>query len=327
MIKRRQFIAWLGGAAVWPLAARAQQPATPVIGFLGAQSAELDYKNVTVPFLQGLKETGYVVGQNVAVEYRYAENQFDRLPALAADLVRRHVAVVVATGTTTALAVKAATATIPIVFFAGGDPVAMGLVASLSRPGANLTGVAILEAELAPKRLQLLRELIPHAVAFGFLADPVSTPTQSLITDLQAAARTLGLQLVVAYARTDSDLEPAFTVFSQQRVGAVLVGPSNFFNRHPEQLAALAARHALPAIFAYRDYVLAGGLMSYGSSLGYGMRQAAIYTGRILKGEKPADLPVQQLTKIDLVINLKTAKALGFTIPETLLATADEVIQ
>jgi putative tryptophan/tyrosine transport system substrate-binding protein len=196
------------------------------------------------------------------VEYRYAENQFDRLPVLAADLVRRRLAVIVATGTTTALAVKAATTTIPIVFFAGGDPVAMGLVASLNRPGANVTGVAILEAELAPKRLQLLRELIPHAAAFGFLADPVSTPTQSLITDLQAAARTLGRQLVVAYARTDSDLEPAFTVFSQQRVGAVLVGPSNFFNRHPEQLAALAARHALPAIFAYRDYVLAGGLMS-----------------------------------------------------------------
>jgi putative ABC transport system substrate-binding protein len=193
-MRRREFIVGLGGAAAWPVMARAQQPAMPVIGYLGAQSAELDYKNVTIPFLQGLKETGYVVGQNVAVEYRYAENQFDRLPALAADLVRRHVAVIVATGTTTALAVKAATTTIPVVFFAGGDPVAMGVVASLSRPGANLTGVAILEAELAPKRLQLLRELTPHAAAFGFLADPVSTPTPSLITDLQAAARTLGLQ-------------------------------------------------------------------------------------------------------------------------------------
>ena len=299
----------------------------PVIGFLSAQSADDDYKNVTVPFLQGLKETGYVEGQNVAIEYRYAENQFDRLPALAADLVRRRVAVIVATGAAAALAAKAATTTIPIVFDTGGDPVASGLVASLNRPGANLTGNAILAAELAPKQLQLLRELIPNAAVFGVLSDPAFPATQSIIADLQAAARTLGLQLVVVNARTDSDLETAFATFSQQRVGAVLVGTSAFYNRRMEQLAALAARHALPAIFPYREFALAGGLMSYGSSLGYAFHQAGIYTGRILKGEKPADLPVEQATKIELVINLKTAKALGLTIPETLLATADEVIQ
>ena len=248
-MKRREFIAGLGSAAAWPVVARAQQPAMPVIGFLSAQSAEVDYKNVTVPFLQGLKETGYVEGQNVAVEYRYAENQFDRLPALAADLVRRRVAVIVAGGTAAALAAKAATTTIPIVFATGSDPVALGLVASLNRPGANVTGIANLAAELAPKRLQLLRELIPNAARFGVLADPASPSTQSIIADLQAAARTLGLQLVVVNARTDSDLETAFATFSQQRVGAVLVGISDFFNRRTEQLAALAARHALPAIF------------------------------------------------------------------------------
>ena len=326
-MRRREFIAGLGSAAAWPVVARAQQPAMPVIGFLSSQSADDDYKNVTVPFLQGLKETGYVEGQNVAVEYRWAENQYDRLPALAADLVRRRVAVIVAAGTTAALAAKAATTTIPIVFATGGDPVALGLVASLNRPGANVTGIANLAAELAPKQLQLLRELIPNAAVFGVLADPAFPATQSIIADLQAAARTLGLQLVVVNARTDSDLETAFATFSQQRVGAVLVGTSTFYNRRMEQLAALAARHALPAIFPYREYALAGGLMSYGSSIGYLYHQAGIYTGRILKGEKPADLPVQQVTKIELVINLKTAKALGLTIPETLLATADEVIQ
>jgi putative ABC transport system substrate-binding protein len=263
----------------------------------------------------------------VAVEYRYAENHVDRLPALAADLVRRRVAVIIATGTTAAQAAKAATTTIPIVFASGGDPVALGLVASLNRPGANLTGSAVLVGELAPKRLQLLRELVPNAGQFGLLAAPVSASTQSIITDLQAAAHTLGLQLVVLNARTDSDLETAFATFSQKRVSAFLVAPGTFYLRRMEQLAELTARHRLPAMFPYREFVLAGGLMSYGASLGYSYRQAGIYTGRILRGEKPADLPVEQATKLELVINLKTAKALGLSIPETLLATADEVIQ
>jgi putative ABC transport system substrate-binding protein len=326
-MRRREFIVGLGSAAAWPVVARAQQPALPVVGFLIPQSADEVYKNMTVPFLQGLKEAGYVEDQNVHVEYRYAENKFDRLPALATDLLRRRVAVILAGGIDASLAAKAATTTTPVVFLSAADPVAMGLVASLSRPGANLTGSAILQAELAPKQLQLLHELIPNAALFGVLADPASPTTQFIITDLQAAAPALGLQLAVVDAGTDSDLEPAFASFSQQRVGAVLVGSSAFFNRRSEQLAALAARHALPAIYPFREFVLAGGLMSYGSSLGYGFRQVGIYTGRILKGEKPADLPVQQVTKTDLVINAQAAKALGLTIPETLLATADEVIQ
>jgi putative ABC transport system substrate-binding protein len=291
------------------------------------QSANDDYKNVTVPFLQGLKETGYVAGQNVGIEYHNAENQVDRLTDLAADLVRRRVAVIIATSGTAALAAKAATITIPIVFASGGDPVAMGLVASLNRPGANVTGIVNFWAELEPKQLQLLHELIPNAAAFGVLADPASPNTQFVITDLQAAACTLGRQLVVANARTAGDLETAFASFSQQRVGAVLVGTGSLFARRTEQLAALAARHALPAILPFREFAVAGGLMSYGGNLGYTYRQVGIYTGRILKGDKPADLPVQQATKLDLVINLKTAKARGITIPETLLATADEVIQ
>jgi putative tryptophan/tyrosine transport system substrate-binding protein len=293
-----------------------------------AQSAD-DSKNIIVPFLRGLSETGYVEGQNVAVEYRWAENEYDRLPALAADLVRRRVAVILAGTTPTALAAKAATTTIPIVFITGGDPVALGLVASLNRPGGNLTGSAILVAELGSKRLQLVHDLIPNAGRFGVLAEPAFPATPSIIADLQPAARTLGLQLIVANANNDSELETAFASFSQQHVGAVLVGAigSTFFIRRMEQLAALAARHALPAIFPYREFALAGGLMSYRTNIGYSMHQAGIYSGRILKGEKPADLPVEQPTRLELVINLKTAKALGLTIPETLLATADEVIQ
>jgi putative ABC transport system substrate-binding protein len=330
MIRRREFIAGLGSAAAWPLTARAQRRAMPVIGVLNSQSTDDEYKIRIVPFLQGLKESGYVEGQNVAIEYRnadYADNQLDRLRALAIDFVRRRVAVIVATGTSAALAAKEATTTTPIVFATGVDPVAFGLVASLNRPGGNLTGSAILEAELAPKRLQLLRELIPNSVRFGVLADPAFPDTQTVVADLQTAARKLGLQLIIVSARTDSDLEPAFATFSQQRVGAVQVGNSILYNGRMGQLAALAARHALPAIYPFREYPLAGGLMSYGSSLGYAYHQAGLFTGRILKGEKPADLPVQQPTKFDLVINLKTAKALSLTIPETLLATADEVIQ
>jgi putative tryptophan/tyrosine transport system substrate-binding protein len=233
-----------------------------VIGYLSPQSADDDYKNFTVPFLQGLKETGYVDGQNVAVDYRYADNQNDRLPALAGDLVRRRVAVIVANETPGALAAKAATSIIPIVTTTGGDPVALGLVASLNRPGGNVTGIANLAGELAPKRLQLLHDLIPNVALFGVLADPAFPPTQSTIAELQAAARALAVQVVVVNARTDSDLEPAFASFSQQRAGAVLVSDSNFFNRRTEQLAALAARHALPAIYPFREFAPAGGLMS-----------------------------------------------------------------
>jgi putative ABC transport system substrate-binding protein len=326
-MRRRDFIAGLGSAVACPVAARAQQPGMPIVGFLSTQSAELDYKNVTASFLQGLKETGYVAGQNVAIEYRWAENQYDRLPSLAADLVRLRVALIVASGTPATLAAKAATAIIPIVFSTGGDPVALGLVASLNRPGANATGIVSFAVELAPKQLQLVRELVPNAAVFGVLADPAFPTTQSTITDLQAAARVLGRQLVIVNARAESDLETAFATFSQQHVGAVLVINGPFFNRRPKQLAALAARHALPAIYSDREFALAGGLMSYGSSIGYYYREVGIYTGRILKGDKPADLPVQQVTKIEMIINLKTAKALGLTIPETLLATADEVIQ
>jgi putative tryptophan/tyrosine transport system substrate-binding protein len=327
-MRRREFIVGLGGTAAWPLAARAQQAAVPVIGHLvPGSSADDGYKKFIVPFLQSLTEAGFVEGQNVAMEYRWAENQYDRLPALAADLVRRRVAVIVANSTQAALAAKAATTTIPIVFGTGGDPVALGLVASLNRPGANVTGHTVLVSELLPKQLQLLSELLPNAAVFGVLVDPAFPDTQYVIADLQAAARTLGRQLVVVSATTDSDLETAFTTFSQQRIGAVLVGQSAFYNQRTEQLAALAARHALPAIFPRSDYALSGGLMSYGVSLGYGARQLGIYTGRILKGERPADLPVQRATRIELIINLKTAKAQGLTIPETLLATADEVVQ
>jgi putative ABC transport system substrate-binding protein len=326
-MRRREFIAGLGSAAAWPVVARAQQSGMPVIGYLGAQSADDEHKNRISPFLQGLKDAGYVEGRNVAIEYRYAENQYDRLPALAADLVRRRVAVIVAGTSPAAVAAKAATTTIPIVFVTGGDPVALGLVPSLNRPGANATGIANLAGELSPKQLQLLRELIPNAAVFGVLADPAFPPTPYIIADLQAAARTLSLQLVVVNARTDNDLEMAFATFSQHRVGAVLVSDSAFFGPRTEQLPALAARHALPAMFQFREYALGGGLISYGSSVGYRLHQAGIYAGRILKGDKPADLPVEQATKLDLVINLKTAKTLGLTVPETLLATADEVIQ
>ena len=326
-MKRRTFIAGLGSVATWPLATRAQQRPMPVIGFLMPQSADDDYKNVTVPLLQGLKESGYVEGLNVAFEYRWAENQYDRLPALAADLVRHRVAVIVANGSPAALAAKAATTTIPIVFSSGVDPVALGLVASLNRPGGNVTGGAALITELMPKQLQLLRDLIPRAGVFGVLADPAAVDIQTIIAGLQAAARKLGLQLVIVNARTDSDLEMAFATLSQQRVGAVLVGTIDYFNTRPEQITAQMARHGMPAIFPYREFALVGGLMSYGISASDVYRQAGIYAGRILKGEKPADLPIMQPTKFEFVINLKTAKALGLTIPETLLATADEVIQ
>jgi putative ABC transport system substrate-binding protein len=320
-MRRREFITMLGGAAAWPMVARAQQRPVPVIGFLSTGFAD-DYKIVTVPFLQSLKESGYVEGQNVAIEYRWAEDQPDRLPALAADLVRRRVAVIVAFGIAPALPAKAATSTIPIVFYTGTDPVASGLVASLNRPGGNLTGSAVLSGELAPKRLQLLHELIPDASLFALLSG------NSTAADLmQAAARTLGLQLVAANPGNDSELETAFATFSQQRARGVTVSNGPFYNRRMEKLAALQARHALPAIFPYREFALAGGLMSYGSSFAYTARQLGIYTGRILSGEKPADLPVDQAARIGLTLNLKTAKALGIKIPTELLLLAEEVIE
>jgi putative ABC transport system substrate-binding protein len=268
----------------------------PVVGVLSTQTV---VEGLSVPFRQGLKESGFVEGQNVAIEYRGAENQFDRLPVLAADLVRRRVAVIVAVSGPATLAAKAATTTIPIIFGTGVDPVATGLVASLNRPGANVTGIALLSAELTPKKLQLLRELLPNATLFGVLVDTAAPATQSIIADLQAAARTLGLKLVVVDARTDSDIETAFATFSEQRVGAVLVGTSPLYVDRIQQLAALAARHALPTIHSFRQFALRGGLMSYGSDIGYQYYRVGIYTGRILKGEKPADLPVEQVTKID----------------------------
>jgi putative ABC transport system substrate-binding protein len=298
----------------------------PVIGFLGPQSVD-DSKIVTVAFLQSLKETGYVVGQNVAIEYRFADGQIDRLPALAADLIRRRAAVIVAVGVPAALAAKAATTTVPIVFATGSDPIALGLVANLYRPGANLTGVATFTAGLEPKLLQLLQELITNAALFGVLWDPTYPDTPSVIADLQATARTLGLQLIVVNARTDSDIQMAFATFSQQRVGAVLIGNSAFLNLRLEHLAAMASRHALPAIFPYTEYALAGGLMSYGGSLDYVFHQLGIYAGRILKGDKPANLPVEQAVRIELTLNLKTAKALGIEFPTSLLVRAEKVIE
>jgi putative tryptophan/tyrosine transport system substrate-binding protein len=318
-VRRREFIGGLGGAAVWPVAARAQKATMPVVGYLSTGFAD-DYKMVTAPFLESLKESGYVEGQNVAIEYRWAEDQPDRLSALAVDLVHRRVAVIVAFGIISALPAKAATTTIPIVFHTGSDPVASGLVTSLNRPGGNLTGNALLAVDLMPKRLQLLDELIPGAARFGVLSSDISA-------ELQAGARTLGVQIVHLSADTDSQIEMAFATFSEQGARGIVVSNGPFYNRRTDQLAALAARHAMPAIFPYREFALAGGLMSYGSSFAYTARQLGIYTGRILKGERPADLPVTQPTKFDLVINIKTAKALGVTVPVTVLALADEVIE
>jgi putative ABC transport system substrate-binding protein len=325
-MKRRQFIAGLSSAVAWPAVARAQQPSMPVVGFLNPQSAD-GFKTLTVPFFERLRAAGYIEGQNLVVEYRYAEGRFDRLPALALDLVGRGVAVIVTIGEAATLAAKAATTTIPIVFQTGSDPVKLGLVAALNRPGANATGITLLSTELAAKRLEVLRELIPNRVRFGVLADPLVPDSQSLIQDLLRAALTLNVELVVIRAATDNELEEAFTSFLQRAVGATLVVNSTFYNRRVDQLVALAARHSLPTIFPYREFVLAGGLLSYGSGFQYLYRQAGIYTARILKGENPADLPVDQATRIELTLNLKTAKALGIEFPTGLLVRADEVIE
>ena len=329
-IGRRQFISALGGAAAaWPLAVRAQQPTMPVIGYLRSDSPDASPK-LRLEFIKGLNETGYVDGRNVAIEYRWAEGQYDRLPELAADLVRRQVAVIVTPGNTpAALAAKAATATIPIVFSFGADPVKIGLVASLDRPGGNATGFGEMNIEVTPKRLGILHELIPGATRFALLLEPRNSPTTPAdVTELQAAGAAVGSQIEVVYAAAIvGELETAFASLAQKRVDALMVNPSPQFAGLRVQLTALAARHAVPTIYWDRRLAEAGGLMSYGSNVEDLFRKVGIYAGRILKGEKPADMPVQQATKFELVINLKTAKALGLTIPPTLLASADEVIE
>ena len=319
-MKRREFITLLGGAAIaWPLTARAQQPAMPVIGFLGGGSPDTDANRVRA-FRQGLSETGYVEDKNVAIEYRWAEGQYDRFPALAAELVRRQVDVIAAFGgTASALPAKAATTSIPIVFSVAVDPVEFGLVDSLNRPGGNITGVTLLSVVLGPKLLELLHELVPTATVMALLVNPTSPLAETLLRDAQAAARTLGLQLHVLHASTERDFDSVFATLVQLRAGALVIGADAFFTNHSEQLAALALRHAVPAIYATREFAVAGGLISYGPSIADSWRLMGIYTGRILKGEKPADLPVQQVTKVELVINLKIAKALGITFP--LIAT------
>jgi len=327
-IARRKFLATLGGAAAaWPLGARAQQAAIPVIGYLNFGSPESDASRLT-GLRRGLSESGYVEGRNLVIEYRWAGNQADRLPALAADLVQLRVAVIVSPGTLPALAAKAATTSIPIVFGVGNDPVQLGLVASLNRPGGNLTGINAFAVELGAKGLALLHELMPSTATIGFLENPNNPIFAAYYErDVLTAATVIGLKIQILKAGTDREIDAAFVSLVQARTGALLVGGDFFFNNRIEQIVALAARHAIPTMYHYREFVVAGGLISYGSSLMDAYREVGLYTARILKGEKPADLPVIQATKLELIINLKTAKALGLQIPDRLLALADEVIE
>ena len=327
-MKRREFITLLGGAAIiWPLVARAQQPALPMVGFINPASPQ-SYARPLSAFLKGLGETGYVDGHNVAIEYRWAEGRNDRLPAMVADLVHRQVAVIAATSTSAALAAKAANTTIPIVFEMGDDPVRLGLVASLNQPGGNVTGVTQTNVEVAPKRLQLLHEVIPTARVMVLLVNPADPALAEMTTkEVQAAARTLGLELHVLNASTERDFDAVFAKLIQLRAGGLVIGPGPLFTSRSEQLAALAVHYAVPTVYEWREFAVAGGLMGYGGSLTESYRTAGNYTGRILKGDKPADLPVQRGTKVEMYINLKTAKALGINVPEALIGRADEVIE
>jgi putative tryptophan/tyrosine transport system substrate-binding protein len=327
-MRRREFITVLVGTAVsWPLASRAQQSSAPVVGFLNVQSSN-GYRAMVAAFRQGLQETGYVEGQNVAIEYRWAEGQSDRLPAMVDDLIHRQVAVIAATTTPAALAAKAATKTIPIVFETGGDPIQLGLVASLNRPGGNVTGVTNLTTGLVAKEMEVLHELLPTAKTVALLVNPADpSNAEEQIRETTSAAQMLGLELHVLKASTEEQLDAVFANLGQLRAGGVVVGGEAFFRTHMGQLAALALRHAVPVISNGREFAAAGGLMSYGASIPNSYRLAGVYTGRVLKGDKPADLPVQQATKIELYINLKTARALGITVPLPLSGRADEVIE
>jgi putative tryptophan/tyrosine transport system substrate-binding protein len=326
-MRRRDLITLLGGSvATWPLAVRAQQPAMPVIGYLGPGSAQSDAFRVT-GFRQGLKEAGYVEGQNLTIEYRWAEDHLDRLPTMATDLVRHQVAVIVATGSAASFAAKGATTTLPIVFETSGDPVKLGLVGSLSRPSSNLTGVSQLGEEAAPKRLELLHELLPTARVMALLVNPAEPIARDQVRVSLAAAKTLGLELHVLNASIERDLDAAFAKLTEIRASGLTIAGATLFTSHIEQLAALTVRHPIPAVYQRREFAAAGGLVSYGTNIADTHRLGGIYTGRVLKGERPADLPVQQATKVELYINLKTAKALGITVPISLLGRADEVIE